>query len=372
MQSIVEKKRGNFLRQHYIDNIRWLSVLLLFPYHTARIFDGVNSFYIKGPESPAATVFVLSCTPWFMPILFVVAGISTRYALQKRSGAEYIKERFTRLLVPLLCGILLLIPLQTYFAEVFHNAYAGGYWEQYLLFFTKPTDFSGYSGGFTPGQLWFLWYLFVVSLAALPVIHAVNRKRPSPRVSHWMVIPLFLVPFLLSYVLEIGGKSMGEYFSLFLLGYFVASDSSIQEFTDKYRFAFLIAGAALTFCTVVFQTSSKEGAMARGIMTCTSWICILAILGLGHRYLNFQNTWTRYLSQSSFSCYLFHQSWIIVLGFYLLQTPLSIGLQYGIILVGSLLGSLMAHALCKRWKVLRWMFGIKEAPGGKALPAAAE
>lgn len=82
-----------------------------------------------------------------------VAGISSCYALRKRTPREYVKERVLRLLVPLLAGVALLVPIQTYVAEVFHNGYGGGYLAQYVLFFTKPTDLTGYHGGFTPAHL---------------------------------------------------------------------------------------------------------------------------------------------------------------------------------------------------------------------------
>ena len=38
------------MRKHYIDNIRWLCVLLLFPFHTLRVFNAGESFYVKGLE----------------------------------------------------------------------------------------------------------------------------------------------------------------------------------------------------------------------------------------------------------------------------------------------------------------------------------
>jgi len=164
------------MRKHYIDNLRWMCVLLLFPYHVFMIYNtwGEN-FYVKGPGVHPVMTFNVVTWPWFMPILFVIAGISTAYAMRRRSVGEYVKERVLKLLVPLAAGILLLIPAQTYFAERFHNGYTGGYFAQYVLFFTKPTDLTGYAGGFTPGHLWFILYLFVISLAAVPVI-LLNKK----------------------------------------------------------------------------------------------------------------------------------------------------------------------------------------------------
>lgn len=347
------------MRKPFIDNLRWIAVLFLFPYHTARIFDSIHAFYIKGAASKVATDFVLSCTPWFMPVLFVLAGLSTRYALQKRSNKEYVKERFAKLFIPLVAGLLLLVPVQTYFAEIFNNGYEGTYWEQYILFFTKVTDFSGYSGGFTPGQLWFVFYLFVISLAALPLIHFVKERNIRWRNANFSIIPLFLITLAFSYVLDITGKSMGEYFSLFFLGYFVLSEETVQEYTDKHRLPLFIFGGALTIFTVAFQISMGTGIFARGTMILTSWICILAILGMGRHYLNFQNKWTKYLSASSFTFYLFHQSWIVLIGFYTLQCNLPAWACYILILIGGILGSILAYEVCKRFRILRFIFAIK-------------
>lgn len=348
------------MRKHFIDNVRWIAVLFLLPYHTARIFDSIHPFYIKGTMSKLATDFVLSCTPWFMPLLFVVAGISTQYALQKRSNKEYIKERFSKLLIPLISGLLLLIPIQTYFAERFHNAFVGTYWEQYILFFTRVNDLSGYSGGFTPGQLWFVFDLFVISLVVLPLVYFIKKKNISWRCSNLVIMPLCIITIMLSYVLDIGGKSLGEYFALFLLGYVVLAEEAVQEFMDKYRILLSIFGGSLIIYTVVYQTSLNVGIVSRGMMILTSWICILAILGMGRHYLNFQNRCTKYLSASSFTCYLFHQSWIVLIGFYIMQCNLPAGVQYIIILIGGLLGSIFAYEICKRFKVLRFMFAIKD------------
>jgi Acyltransferase family. len=166
------------MRKYYIDNLRWMSILLLIPYHTFMIYNSFGeSFYIKGADIPLVTGVLVAIWPWFMPLLFVCAGLSSAFALQKRSVKQYIKERALKLLVPFFFGILLLIPAQTFFAERFHNGYTGGYFRQYIIFFTKPTDFTGYNGGFTPGQLWFILYLFVISLVALPIMNAYRRAN---------------------------------------------------------------------------------------------------------------------------------------------------------------------------------------------------
>jgi len=59
-----------------------------------------------------------------MPLLFAVAGMSSYYALRKRSTREYAKERTNKLLIPLIFGLLLIIPIQSYIAGLYFNGHA--------------------------------------------------------------------------------------------------------------------------------------------------------------------------------------------------------------------------------------------------------
>ena len=112
------------MRKYYIDNIRILCILMLFPFHTAMIF---KTWYVHSNDLFGATMLILGVYPWWMSALFVLAGMSTVYALKKRTIKKYIEERFLKLLVPLISAILLLIPVQTYIADKYFNHYSGSY-----------------------------------------------------------------------------------------------------------------------------------------------------------------------------------------------------------------------------------------------------
>ncbi len=81
------------VRLHYIDNLRWMCILMLFPFHTAVVFSaGWYGYYVTSDyTSNAAYLFVISVLPWIMPLLFCVAGLSTKFALQKRTPVVYLK-----------------------------------------------------------------------------------------------------------------------------------------------------------------------------------------------------------------------------------------------------------------------------------------
>lgn len=352
------------MRKHFIDNLRWIFVLLLLPYHTFMVYNTFGeSFYIKGADIQVTTNFITLTWPWFMPLLFLIAGVSSAYALDLRTPKEYINDRVSKLLIPFLFGLILLVPMQTYFAEVFHNGYAGGYFEQYILFFTKPTDLSGYHGGFTPAHLWFILYLFVISIAALPFMTAYQKsikKLPTSKIPLPVLLLFFVIPVFSQMILDISGKSVGEYLTYFLFGYFLISSGAIQEKLEKHRFL-LLGLSVMCMLIYTFAGGAIESNMivVEFLYSFYAWVSILAILGLGRRYLNFTNRKTSYLSKSSFPIYLFHQQWIVASAYFALLWITSIPLQMAFIVIASAILSFATYEAFGRFSVTRFMFGIK-------------
>ena len=142
--------------------------------------------------------------------------------LRKRTSGQFVAERIKKLVIPFFFGLLALVPIMTYIAEVFFNGYTGTYWQQYKLFFTKKTDLTGYHGGFTPAHLWFLLYLFVISLTALQIVRLQKKCLPKFRVgslSYFFLILLFVPEWCCLYVLNIGGKSLGQFLLTVLISF---------------------------------------------------------------------------------------------------------------------------------------------------------
>lgn len=87
------------MRRKYIDWLRIFGIFLLFPFHAARVFDSREFNYIHSDAtSSVGEAFMDIIWPWFMPLMFLIAGVATWYALQKRDAGQYVKERILRLL----------------------------------------------------------------------------------------------------------------------------------------------------------------------------------------------------------------------------------------------------------------------------------
>ncbi len=354
------------MRRHYIDNLRTFAVLMLFAYHAAMIFNSFESFYIHVRPVGAMNMFITLAWPFYMPLLFALAGISSAYALAKRNARQYVAERVRRLLIPLLSGILLLVPMQTYFAERYHNGYTGSYFAQYILFFTKPTDLTGYHGGFTPGQLWFVLYLIVISLLALPPMLWYNNRGTSIDASKLtlpVLLPMFVLPLVLSPVLNIGGKGVGEYFAYFMLGFLLLCRDEVVECLRRHRWL-LIALAALLLVVNALLYSRLSGnlSLITDILSrAAGWTAVLALLGAGRQWLDFTNRSLTYLAKASFTIYVFHQSWLVAAAYYVCRATDSTPVIFILTIVISLVLTIASYEVVKRFRVTRWMFGLEGA-----------
>lgn len=355
-----------FERKHYLDNLRIICILMLFPYHTAMVYNTFESFYIHTPIKGFPDAFIMINWVWIMPIMFVIAGVSAFHSFKSRGWKAYTRERVFRLFIPLIFGILTVVPIQTYFSERFHNAYEGGYFEQYALFFTKIGDLTGYNGGFTPAQLWFILYLFIISILAIPLILLINKKGFAHRLRNlkfFIILLLFVIPFVLQPILDIGGKSLGEYFTLFILGYTVLSSDEVTEKLEKHWLGLSISALVILLVNYTLYGILKLdlGILLEIIQSFLMWVCVLALLGVGKRFLNFSNRFTAYFNRASFPIYIFHQSWLVAISYYTVKFINNTILQVCVIIFGSFVATIITYEIIKRVPVIRALFGIKIA-----------
>ncbi|MDE5605446.1 MAG: acyltransferase family protein [Eubacterium sp.] len=351
-------------RKYYIDNLRWMAILLLFPFHAAQIWSGgeYSGFYIWSHTNTALYVFSTFVYPWYMTFLVTIAGMSSKYALQKRTNKQFIAERIKKLLIPFFFGLLTLVPVMTYIGEIFFNGYTGTYLQQYVLFFTKVTDLTGYHGGFTPAHLWFLIYLFVISLTALLIILLQKKRLPNfktKNISYICIVLLFIPEWICQYILNIGGKSLGQFLILFLFGYYILSEESILQKLKKYRFIsltiWILSGCIYTY---LYCFENNRTIWITGLYIFFGWIGIITLLGIGQSKLNMHNRLTVYLTQASFPIYILHMTVLVVTGYFILKLSVGVTVQFLLIVFISLIATFLIYEIIKRVPVLRFLLGI--------------
>ena len=309
-------------RRYDLDWLRVLAVLLLVPFHSALIFshNPGDIVYVKDRlESEPLIQFAYFLNQWHMPLLFMIAGASTWFALEFRTARQYLSDRFTRLVIPTVFGVTVLIPPMIYMQFLERPGFS--FWQFYPHFFrVNFEDLSGNTGTFTPSHLWFVIFLFVFSVVALPLFLFLKREpgvRLLARLATFLkrrgAILLLALPLAIASVLyDIGGKSPFLYLTLFIYGYVLVADVRLQDVLKRHAWGAAALGAVAT-APIVYLISGRPApqhpwmpVLIHLVYTLSRWCWLVAILGLGRRYLKSNNGILRYASEASYPFYILH------------------------------------------------------------------
>jgi glucans biosynthesis protein C len=360
------------VRLHFIDNLRWMSVLMLFPFHAAFVFcQGWYGYYVFSDEpSTAAYLLTVSVEPWIMPLLFCLAGLSTKFALEKRSPQRYLKERVTKLLVPFLAGLFLICPIIAYYALKFHTGYTGSFAGACVHFFSSLFTIqnpNGMNGDFSVDHLWFILFLFVISVVALGVIllgqRQVRLHLNPDKVSLPVLVLLFIPVWLLNFIgIFVTGYSLLSYFAMFLIGYYLFAMDPVQATVEKYWAVLLAAwivltlGVIWTYGMVMGHSEVFWGYSALYVFT--GWTGVLALLGAGRHLVNMTNTFTAYMGAASYPVYIIHQAILVAIAYYGVMLSVPLALQFLAIVIFSFLLTFACYEALRRIPGVRALFGI--------------
>ncbi len=370
-------------RRHDLDWLRVLGVLLLIPFHVALIFvlEPYTIMYIRDVvNSPALAVTTGFIHMWHMPMLFMISGAATYYALGYRSAGQYVRERFLRLFVPLAFGLLTFVPFTIYI----QHSKTLSLQEGYLGFFhIDLNQLDGMNGAFTPAHLWFILFLFVFSLAGLPFFlwlrsekgEGVVEKLETMR-QHPLSLIVFGIPLTLAAATGIlGAMNPLYYFLNFLYGFIFASDERFQQSIDKLTWVALAYGLFEALINVLLPTENYAAWtpqwMALGLTyQMGRWALTLATLGLGHRFLNRTSNLLRYTSEAAMPFYLMHMTFSVATGYFVIQLHSPVVVKYPLVVVIATGLTWLAYELVKRWNVTRLLFGMKPTKKDAAISSA--
>ncbi len=367
------------MRRYDLDWLRVLVFMILIFYHVGMFFVPWE-WHIKNDTPYEWLKYpMLFVNQWRLPILFVISGMGTSYALAKRSGNRFAAERIKRLLIPLVVGILVIVPPQVYFERLAGGVFSGSYfdfWPLHAFVGVYP------EGNFSWHHLWFLPYLLLFSLALTPVF-LYFRKNPENRFLSWIKQQLatpagflwFLLPLLMTQVFlepyfPVTHALVGDWYTLvhysilFFYGFvlIMIKDVFWKSVQDNRRL-FLYSGILFFgLWLLLIYTAENTPAMYLTplvkVMNCWSWI--LALFGYAAKYLNTQSSTLTYANQAVYPFYILHQTVTVSLGFYLKDMEWGFWTKFVILVSGTFLISwLLYEFLIRRWNFLRPLFGLK-------------
>ena len=372
------------VRLYYLDWLRVLAMVGIFFFHNARFFDEITDWHVKNATTGIGpTIIVAFLDGWIMPFFFLLAGAGSYFALRFRNSGQFAGERTMRLLIPLVFGMFIILVPQAYFEAVSHGEQLGGYnfFQIYGLYLQTLPELNWF-------HLWFLAYLFVFSLIALPVFLPFGKAAKSVIAraavildKPWTLLPLLVISIAVIDILitptgfwghrGTGGWNILSYLLFFLLGYLLFSDTRLLEIVKRLRWYFLGAGIILSGLAFIFVDQFVEAEdyfgtasynLAHLVRSMNSWAWMLAFIGIAARFLNFNNRFLGYAGEAVLPFYVLHQTVIISIGFYVVQWDMGVMPKYLIIAATSFIGIMAIYELLvRRLKPLRFLFGMRLA-----------
>lgn len=296
------------MRRHWLDNLRWVIILLVVVHHLICFFNSAGvPMNVNAPGIPALDAVAYFCYPWLMPCMFLLAGISARYALEERGTKGFLKSRARKLLPPFVGGVLLLgIPLVW-----LSFAVKGGSVAEMIAFFPSPVVALFFLALMGMGPQWFLLELFVITLLFLPLVRLDREDRLWSRCGEAGLpglLALALPFWACSQVLNATNRHL-VYGVVFLLGYFVCSHEAVQARLRRAWLPLLALALGLSLIVQVrwFGRSFADAAFIEDWASALfAWCMTLAAVGCALAWLDRETPLTAYCARRGFAVYQFH------------------------------------------------------------------
>ncbi len=369
------------MRRHDLDWLRVIVFALLIFYHVGMFFVPWK-FHIKNNHLYHWLIYPMwFLNQWRLPILFVISGMGTYYALQKRSGKQFVLERIKRLYIPLNVGILLIVPPQVYVERLVKNQFHGSYFD-----FWPVNAFNGVypNGNMSWHHLWFLPYLLLFSLILIPLFlylknhpdsgfnSGLKQLVKSPFGLYVFIIPLYFIEAYIEPFFPVTHALIGDCFTimncitLFFYGFLLITVKDTFWITvEKYRRYFLVTGI-VSFTTMLLITLKYEDSTIRHFTEAffkvlNLWSWILALFGFAAKYLNRKSKILSYSNEAVYPFYILHQTVMIVIAYFLIDLNWPAGVKAFIMIIGTFaLSWLLYEFLIRRWNYVRPLFGLKK------------
>jgi peptidoglycan/LPS O-acetylase OafA/YrhL len=350
--------KGN--RVHWMDNLRTIVIFLVVLYHVGGVYEAAGLwgwFWIV--DDPATITWVgivgIVFDIMVMPIAFFVSGYLVPASLKNRTGWEFLKGKFKRLMIPWVIAVFTLIPLYKVIFLYSRNL-PQEHWSTYSHI-TNPNS---------QNWLWFLPVLFTFNMLYLLLSKA---KIRIPNISlKGAVLGTFLIGFV--YSVGVGGilgfrswtltplidfenERLLVYFMAFLLGSLCFQQNVFAE-TPKsktlYTIASSIAWIPITihiFARLIplmipegFLISPSVDKLIWWLSFYLSLVCLMYVMiETFWRYFDKTGRIWSELNRNSYGVYIIHVIAIGVFGTLLLNLNLPALMKYPALIVLTYLGS---------------------------------
>lgn len=371
------------MQRHYgMDWLRIGAFALLIFYHIGMVFVPWP-FHAKTLHPVEwVTVPMLFTSPWRLTLLFLVSGYASRALWSKSRGAgQFVANRTWRLIVPLLFGVVVVVPPQGWVELVTQHLYP----RSFLYFWSHEYwRFGAYHRIVFPtwNHLWFVGYLWLYTLALTLIAmlpgggwaqRVFDRVFAGTRVL-WLPTAYLLMTQVVvfqrwsdSHDVINDGVAHLAFFPALMFGFALAGSEPVMAWIArlwKSAAAIGLAGYVVSVAIEVAYVEQPPWVVGRVMLAARyiqCWTTIVALIGLAEVYLNRDHKWRPMLTEAVFPFYLIHQTVIVVAMYVLWQWRVPEIVEFLVLVPVTALGCWVFYRYGREVRLLRPLIGLRMA-----------
>ena len=386
---VTNQSRG---RVYWIDGLKAIVVVGIALFHSALVFAPGTWIVNNSARSFLLGVFAGFTFQWGIALLFLLSGAASWFGLRSRSAVQFAQSRIVRLGLPLLAGLVVLSPLQSYVQHT-EAMNLSGLAHTYVTFWaTVHATLRPSSAYDVVYHLWFLTHLMVISIATLPVVlwlRSESGRAFGARVLALVQLPGgFLVGALPFAVVQIAlhpkfplyqdWSDLVAWSVLYVEGFLIMSDARFAIALRRSLWPALITAVALLLFTGLLSTGgwgsrvdySPQYLTSQALSSFTTWCWLVFLIGVGVRWLNHDNPLTEWGADRPLPFYVLSHPIIVVLARYIVGWQLGVWAKFLVLAAVSIGIALALCELVSRYRVTRVLFGLSATPKPRHAPVA--
>ncbi len=378
----------------YLDWLKFLVVYGIVVYHAALPFAYGAWLLGSRDRSIVLTAFTGFTFPWGIPLLFLLSGAGANFGLRSKTAGAFLRKRFLRLGIPLVVGIIVLSPMQSYLTNGITPKTLGGMLAYY------PPYLSSMNFAWTPRwlaiygyHLWFLGYLLAITAVTFPMLEWIRGEGSRRWVGRLAALSqrrggllVFAAPLAVSQLLLRGGfpdyqdwADVAAYTVVFLAGYVMAGDKRFDQAISRNA-GLMVKLGVVSSVAVGLMLGLSGGNMRFGsagdlglyaaycvMWSLNIWCWCCAVLALGVRWLNESNAVVRFGAESALPVYVIHHPVVVILGSFIVGWNLPLWPRFLLLAILTMAVTLAIYEYgVRRTNVTRFIFGLGPPP--RAVP----